>query len=357
MFWKTFRWSFVITLISLVLAFMYGGWEALILCVILALLEVSLSFDNAVLNATILRKMSPFWQQIFLTIGIFIAVFGMRLIFPLVIVGVAANINPFEALQLALQKGDPHEPGTYGYIFASIHPIVAAFGSMFLLMLFLTFITEDHKVKWLTWIEKPLAKLGKIPMVSVAISILALYFVSTMLPAEQQMEVLTAGLLGIVLFIIIHGLSAAFKHYSEEKAKSQSLALATGKAGFLLFLYLEVLDATLSFDGAIGAFAITPDPVIIALGLGFIGAIFVRSLTVYMVKRKTLENLIYLEHGAHWAIGALAVLLLTSIVFHVNEIITGLIGIVFIGAAFASSMLYIKRQHKKGLKVTLDQNA
>ena len=350
MFWKTFRWSFIITIVSLVLAFMYGGWTALFLCIILALLEVSLSFDNAVLNATILRKMSPFWQQIFLTIGIFIAVFGMRLIFPLLIVGIAANINPFEALQLALQKGDPHEPGTYGYIFASIHPVVAAFGSMFLLMLFLTFIFEEREVKWLTWIEKPLEKLGKIPMLSVAVAIGALYFVSTALPAEEQMRVLTAGLLGIVLFIIIHGLSTAFKHYSEDQAKTKSLALATGKAGFLLFMYLEVLDATLSFDGAIGAFAITPDPVIIALGLGFIGAIFVRSLTVYMVKRRTLENLIHLEHGAHWAIGALAVLLLTSIIYHVNEIVTGLIGIVFIGAAFASSMLYLKRKHIHLLK-------
>lgn len=345
MFWKTFRWSFIITIASLIAAYVYGSWTALFLCIILGLLEVSLSFDNAVLNATILRRMSHFWQQIFLTIGIFIAVFGMRLIFPLLIVGIAANINPIEALQLALQKGDPHEPGTYGYIFASIHPVVAAFGSMFLLMLFLTFIFEEREIKWLKWLEVPLAKLGKIPMLAVAISIGALYFISQTLGVEKQVEVLTAGLLGIVLFIVIHGLSHVFKQYSENQAKS--VALATGKAGFLLFLYLEVLDATLSFDGAIGAFAITPDPVIIALGLGFIGAIFVRSLTVYMVKRKTLENLVYLEHGAHWAIGALAVILLTSITFHINEIITGLIGIVFIGAAFASSMLYNKRKHQQ----------
>ena len=344
MFLKTFRWSFVITLIALVLAYLYGGWEALFLCIVLGILEVSLSFDNAVLNATILRKMSPFWQKIFLTIGIMIAVFGMRLIFPLIIVGVAANINPLEALQLALLKGDPDTPGTYGYIFASIHPIVASFGSMFLLMLFLTFILEEREHKWLKWIEIPLAKLGKVPMAPVAIAIVALFLVTTSLPAAEQMRVLTAGLLGIVLFIVIHGLSAAFKHYSEEKAKTQSVMLATGKAGFLLFMYLEVLDATLSFDGAIGAFAITPDPVIIALGLGLIGAIFVRSLTVYMVKRRTLESLVYLEHGAHWAIGALAVVLLLSLIFHVNEIITGTIGVVIIGASFVSSLRYRRKQ-------------
>src|SRR5690606_11291968 len=108
--------------------------------------------------------MSPFWQKLFLTLGIVIAVFGMRLIFPIAIVSIAAGINPWDAFQLALQKGDPHEPGTYGYIFASVHPVVAAFGGMFLLLLFLTFVLEERKIMWLTWLEKPLAKLGKIPL-------------------------------------------------------------------------------------------------------------------------------------------------------------------------------------------------
>jgi len=342
MFWKTFRWSLIITALALVLAFMYGGWQALILCTVLGILEISLSFDNAVLNASILRKMSPFWQKMFLTIGIIIAVFGMRLVFPIAIVSIAAGINPIEALQLALQKGDPHEPGTYAYIFASVHPIVAAFGGMFLLLLFLNFIFEERKITWLSWIEKPLAKLGKIPLISVGVAVVALLLAVLPLPENQRVEVLTAGLIGIFVFFVVHGLGEAFKRYGEKRAKT-SKSLAVGKAGFFLFLYLEVLDATLSFDGAIGAFAITPDPIIIALGLGLIGAVFVRSLTVYMVKRKTLESLVYLEHGAHWAIGVLAVILLTTMTTHVNEFITGGIGVAFILAALGSSLLYQRR--------------
>jgi hypothetical protein len=349
MFWKTFRWSLIITLIALVLAFMYGGWQALILCVILGILEVSLSFDNAVLNATILRKMSLFWQKIFLTIGILIAVFGMRLIFPLLIVGVAAQLNPVETLQLALAKGDPHQPGTYGYIFASVHPIVAAFGGMFLLLLFLTFIFEKRKITWITWLERPLAKLGRIPLMSVGVSVIALLLATTPLSPDVRVEVLTAGLIGIVVFFLVHGLGEAFKRYGEKKAKT-STTLAVGKAGFFLFLYLEVLDATLSFDGAIGAFAITPDPIIIALGLGLIGAIFVRSLTVYMVRQNTLESFVHLEHGAHWAIGVLSAILLISISFHINEFITGGIGVAFILAAFTTSLLY-RRRHLDKTKV------
>lgn len=349
MFWKTFRWSFIITALAFVLAFMYGGWQALVLCIVLGILEVSLSFDNAVLNATILRKMSHFWQKMFLTVGIVIAVFGMRLIFPLLIVGIAANISPIEAFQLALEKGDPHEPGSYAYIFASVHPVVAAFGGMFLLLLFLNFIFEKREITWLSWIEKPLAKLGKIPLMAIGVSVIALLLASLPLHEADRTRVLTAGLVGIFVFFIVHGLGEAFKRYGEKKAKT-SMALAVGKAGFFLFLYLEVLDATLSFDGAIGAFAITPDPIIIALGLGLIGAMFVRSLTVYMVKKRTLENLVHLEHGAHWAIGALAVLLLLSISSHVNEFITGGIGVAFILAALASSLAYNKRRHARKRK-------
>lgn len=342
MFLKSFRWSLIITLVSLVIAYFYGGVPALILCIVLGILEISLSFDNAVLNATILRKMSPFWQKIFLTIGILIAVFGMRLVFPILIVSIAAGINPVEAFQLALQKGDPETPGTYGYIFASVHPIVASFGGMFLMLLFLTFIFQERKITWLGWIEKPLAKLGKIPLISVGVSVVILLLASLSLPTHEKVEVLVAGLIGIVVFFVIHGLGEWFKKYGEDRA-AHSTGLAVGKAGFFLFVYLEILDATLSFDGAIGAFAITPDPIIIALGLGLIGAMFVRSLTVFMVRHKTLDNFVHLEHGAHWAIGMLSIILLTSITFHVNEFITGGIGVAFIIAAFITSLRYQKK--------------
>ena len=78
------------------------------------MLEVSLSFDNAVVNATVLVRMSPFWQKIFLTVGVAIAVFGMRLVFPLLIVGITAKLNPVEAVQLALEKGNRSSPAPTG---------------------------------------------------------------------------------------------------------------------------------------------------------------------------------------------------------------------------------------------------
>lgn len=349
MFFRVFRWSLIVTILSLIIAYLYGGWAALFLCFMLAILEVSLSFDNAVLNATILKRMSEFWQKIFLTVGIFIAVFGMRLLFPLLIVGVTAQLNPVEAIQLALQKGSMETPGTYAYILHEANPQIAAFGGMFLSMLFLTFVFEDRKLKWLRWLEIPLAKIGKLSQMAIIVALVTLVAVAEFL-AEDPLIVLMAGILGIVTFVVINGLGKLFEsgmehklHEEDEAAKklggASQLVLATGKAGFFLFLYLEVLDASFSFDGVIGAFAITSDPIIIALGLGLIGAMFVRSITVYLVRKGSLGKYAYLEHGAHWAIGALAAILLLSIGFHVNEIVTGLIGVVFIAAAFISSII------------------
>ncbi|MDS1113355.1 DUF475 domain-containing protein [Gordonia westfalica] len=374
---RIFGLSVVVTIVSLIIAFLYGGVEALILTAILGVFEISLSFDNAVINATILRRMSEFWQKIFLTIGILIAVFGMRLVFPLVIVWLASGLNPVDALDLALNpppndaayfaNGDP----SYETIITDAHPQIAAFGGMFLLMLFLGFVFEQKEITWLSWIERPLEKIGKLEMLEVVIAITLLVLTATYIaPADERSTVMIAGALGMITYILVNGLGEYFNVETEEddeaaepgtdtaekaavegdngRSGPSNLAKATGKAGFFLFLYLEVLDASFSFDGVIGAFAITADPIIIALGLGLIGAMFVRSLTVYLVRKGTLSEYVYLEHGAHWAIGALAFILLYSIGTHVPEIITGLIGVALIIAALISSVVRRNRLAAKG---------
>lgn len=381
---RTFGWSFVITALALVTALLYGGPEALVLCLILAVLEVSLSFDNAVVNAKVLERMSEAWQKIFLTVGVLIAVFGMRLVFPLLVVSVTAGLGPVEAVRLAMAKGDVHEPGSYGYILAEAHPQIAAFGGLFLLMLFLDFVFSEREITWLSWIERPLARAGKLANLSVVVAAIALVLASELL-AEDSHTVLLAGVLGMITYLAVNGLGSLFEdsHVLDDDAPADGeqeqvaraaaaagadastdprapitsaarptgptgLAKATGKAGFFLFLYLEVLDASFSFDGVIGAFAITADPIIIALGLGFIGAMFVRSITIFLVRKGTLAEYVYLEHGAHWAIGALATILLLSIHWHINEVVTGLIGVVFIGAAFWSSVRHRRREGLDG---------
>ncbi|QLL05628.1 DUF475 domain-containing protein [Mycobacterium vicinigordonae] len=349
--------SIAVTIGSLIAAFLYRGFHALILCAILGVLEVSLSFDNAVINATVLRRMDEFWQRIFMTIGILVAVFGMRIFFPLLVVWVTAGLAPRQALQLAFNPPPndaayfPDGSPSYETALTTAHPQIAAFGGTFLLMLFLNFIFGEREITWLSWLERPLGNTGMRAHLSILAAGASLILTSHFLASsEQRYTVLLSGLLGLVVYVVVDGLGSIFA-VGEDVTDTQppgsdgpsELAKASGKAGFFLFLQLEVLDASFSFDGVIGAFAITADPILIALGLGFIGAMFVRSITIFLVRKGTLSEYVYLEHGAHWAIGALAVILLISIRFHVNEILTGLIGVVLIGAALLSSVVRNRR--------------
>lgn len=352
---RTFRWSFGITAIALVGALVLGGLKGLTLVAILIVLEISLSFDNAVVNATILERMSAFWQKMFLTVGILIAVFGMRLLFPLLIVAVTAKLNPVEAVNLALAGGSAEAPGTYAYLLREAHPSIAAFGGMFLFILFLDYIFEDRDIRWLTWLERPLARVGKLDQVSVVVGLVVLVLTAELL-AKEPATVMVAGALGLVTYLLVNGLGSLFEQAGDDdddktddemapvarRGGPTGVAKASGRAGFFLFLYLEVLDASFSFDGVIGAFAITQDIFIIATGLG-VGAMYIRSLTVYLIRKGTLNDYVYLEHGAHWAIGALAVILFVSIKTDVPEIVTGLIGVGFIAAAFVSSLVRNRR--------------
>ncbi|GAO08586.1 DUF475 domain-containing protein [Streptomyces lydicamycinicus] len=361
---KTFGWSFAITALGLALAGVLWGWQGLAIVGILSVLEVSVSFDNAVINAGILRKMNAFWQKIFLTVGILIAVFAMRLVFPVAIVAITAKLGPIEAINLAI-----NDKAQYQELVTSAHPAIAAFGGIFLLMIFLDFIFEERDYKWLSWIEKPMAKIGKLDTLSVIIALVAL-LVAAMTVAtdvahgggDKSATVLLSGVAGLITYLIVGGVSGYFEAKLEdededEEADEAAAAPATkgngsavglaGKAAFFMFLYLEVIDASFSFDGVIGAFAITNDIFMMALGLG-IGAMYIRSLTVFLVRKGSLDDYVYLEHGAHYAIGALAVILLITIKYEISEVITGLVGVVLIGLSFASSVIRNRREGKPG---------
>ncbi len=295
--------------------------------VVLGVLEVSLSFDNAVVNATVLRDMSPTWQRRFLTWGIVIAVFGMRIVFPLVIVAVAARLGPVDAVRLAAT-----DPVTYERIITGAHVGISGFGGAFLAMVGLTFfLDEDKDTHWIAPVERRFAGLSRISGLAIAIVLLALFGISRLLGADAALTFLTAGLFGLVAYVAVQAIGAVME------SDGAAAGAGAAKSGLAAFLYLEVLDASFSFDGVIGAFALSNNLFVIALGLG-IGAMFVRSMTVMLVDRGTLTEYRYLEHGAFYAIIALAAIMLISVRVEVPETVTGLIGAAFIGLAFVASV-------------------
>ncbi|HXK38911.1 MAG TPA: DUF475 domain-containing protein, partial [Candidatus Paceibacterota bacterium] len=292
----------VISGVVLVAAFMWGGLNALFLVALLAILETTLSFDNAVVNAKVLARMSEAWQRRFLTWGILIAVFGTRFVLPILIVAAAVGLSPVAVALLAF-----FDPVQYGTHLEDAHVAIASFGSVFLLLVSLKYFFNDRKtVHWITLIERHMSRWGGIEAIEIAIVLLILLLCAFLLPAEAA-TILIAGLIGAVLFIVIEGIAQSFQ--------VETSAGVVG-AGLALFVYLNILDSAFSLDGVVGAFAITSNLPVIIAGLG-IGAIFVRAFTVALVRAKTLENLPYLEHGAHYAIFGLALSMLVGIFIHV----------------------------------------
>ena len=322
-FLKHFWFSFFLTALGLGAVFLYAGWQGFIIAALLVLLEVTLSFDNAVVNARVLEHMPPAWQKRFLTWGMLIAVFGTRFVLPIFIVSIVTWASPWAITELAL-----FDPAHYGELLEGAKYAIHAFGASFLLLVALKyFLDTNKKLHWLQAVEEHLSKWGRIEALEVVLALLAVAGIAFLVPSAEQAAVLMAGIMGVVLFIVMQGITSAFSVETEGVAAK----------GLTLFIYLNILDSAFSLDGVIGAFALTSSIPIIAVGLG-VGAYFVRSLTIYMVRQKTLDTLVYLEHGAHWAIFGLAVSMLISMLTEVPEFITGSIGVAFVLAAYYSSL-------------------
>ncbi len=310
--------SFIILGLGLLSGYFLGGFEGVYITALLVVLEISLSFDNAVVNAKILDTMDPIWQKRFILFGIPIAVFGMRLLFPLAIVSIVTGMGLFETLHVAI-----NEPHQYEAILKSTETTIFAFGGAFLLMVFLDFFFQEHEITWFKLIEdsKMLKQFSGVANIELIIAIVIGIALGHL---TQDFGVILAFMYGVLL----HSLLGMLDHF---------LSSDTVKSGIAGFIYLEVLDASFSFDGVIGAFALSSNIFIIMIGLG-VGAMFVRSITLYFVEHNTLSQFHYLEHGAHYAIGVLAIIMLVKIMMPIGEAITGTVGIGLISLAFLHSI-------------------
>jgi len=337
---KYFKWSYIITVLGLLLAYFWGehvhagsGFACVFIASVLGVLEVSLSFDNAVVNAMKLETMSELWRRRFITWGIAIAVFGMRFLFPLLIVSIFAKVNILKVLQIALS-----DASQYAYYLHQAHAPIVTFGGAFLIMLFLGYFMNPQKdVDWMPF-EKHLRCVKGVKILDTLVALALVDVVQMVQPPPLRVKVLISGIAGILTYLLIDTISRKLEDLDKNRKKCDCV-VTTGfsYSCFVSFMYLELIDASFSLDGVLGAFALSSDIVIITIGLT-IGAMFVRSLTIMLVDKKTLNEFIYLEHGAHWAIGVLAILMLASTVFIVPEVVTGLSGLLIIIGSLISSI-------------------
>jgi len=336
---RIFGISAAITLLLGVVMFVNGGLPGLWLYIVLVLLEVTFSFDNAVVNSKILERLSDLWQTLFLTVGIFFAVFVVRFLLPLLIVMLTAHLGAGEVISLVLNN-----PDEYSHRLHEAAPLINAFGGMFLVMIGLSYFVDREKdVHWLKHVERGLSQAGQIRFIKLIVMLLVTVLVYATVDASVHGAVLVASLLGIALHVGLDSISFLFEKRQRGLVRMKK---QVGLAAFASFMYLQVLDASFSFDGVIGAFAITSSVLLIVTGLGA-GALWVRSLTVYLVRTGTLAKYRYLEHGAHWAILVLGILMLSKL-YHVElpEWVTGSLGLIFIVTAVITSIV-----EKRGSKV------
>ncbi len=300
--------------------------QSLLTVGLLCILEISLSFDNAVVNATVIKKMDEVWKKRFLLWGMLIAVFGMRFIFPVIIVSIAGGISLLDSVSMALNR-----PDQYAEMMINAHLSVSSYGGAFLLMVALHFFFNAKKdMHWFPVIEGPFAKFATVKSSEIMLALIIIMTIYKFMEASLQSTFIVSAMYGIITYLVVHGLSELL---GDEKMKNVKWM----SSGFGLFLYLEVLDASFSFDGVIGAFAITKQLYEIMIGLG-VGAFFVRGLTLYLVDHEKLDQYQYLEHGAFYALAALALFMLLDHFFHFPEWVTALTGAAILGASIFGSI-------------------
>ncbi len=339
--------------ISAVIEFLYMGILGIVQGTTLTILELSLSFDNAVVNALILVNMPPLWRKRFLTWGMIVAVFGVRLIFPILIVFATTDLTFVESFSLAINN-----PAEYEKVIMASHHIVMAFGGVFLLMIFLSFLFNENKdVHWIASIEKYASRWASIGDLKILIAILTIAIIGFYAPSQiligdvltkiDKSELILPMIYGILLYLSIEFLRGILeddgeKHGSNdsetEREKIEHVASSKlAKGGFASFIYLELIDMSFSFDGVLGAFAVSQNIIIIMLGLGA-GAFAVRNLTILMVDRGTVAEYKYLEHGAMWSIGLLALSMIVQIFIHLPHGLIIAFAIIPIAIAFIQSV-------------------
>ena len=334
---------FAVWFVASVLLFLYGGFFALYQGTILSVLELSLSFDNAVVNATILATMALVWRRRFLLWGMIIAVFGVRFVFPILIVYFSTSMGFIDSFELAIKNPDEYEK-----IIESSHHVIMSFGGMFLLMLFLKFIFDENKdTHWVKYIEQFATKLSKVGDIKALFIMFLMLIITYIAPNEvvmgdamvkvNKLEILVPMIIGVIAFYLLELLKGVIELRNEEKESNSEVKVTELTGGFISFMYLEIIDMSFSLDGVLGAFAITQNIIIIMLGLG-IGAMAVRSLSIYMVEREVVSKYIFLEHGAMWSIGLLALSMLVQIFHHLPAMLITTFAIVPIGLAFVHSI-------------------
>lgn len=300
--------------------------DAIIIIIGLIVFEIVNSIDNAIVNAHVLKTMSEKWRKIFLFWGIITAVFLVRGLLPLVVVWLSIPEIGF----LGALRSVFYSPPEIAHLIEERKGMILIGAGVFLLLLYLHWLFLEKKEPY--FVSDKLIK----PHHGVWFyGFAAFILVSLLYISRFSWQVMLAAAIGYAVFFIMQG----FK----EQAAEQEAALHGPKAhlsDLSKLMFLEVLDASFSFDGVMGAFAFTTSIPLIFIGNG-IGALVVRQLTVKGID--VVANYRWLKNGAMTSIGFLGLFMIVkSFGVHVPEYLPTAITIILVGITFWRSHQYLK---------------
>ncbi len=298
------------------------------LVIILGLIvfEMVNSVDNAIVNAYVLKTMSEKWRKIFLFWGILTAVFIMRGLLPLLVVWLSVpEIGFLGALKAMVES----KPGV-AELMEMRKGIILIGAGVFLLLLYLhwLFLEEKNPLFVVDKFIKP--HYGVWFFACAAIILVALLYL-----ARTSPYLMLSAACGNAIFFIMYGLRE-----QAEKQKKRIIGAASHISDFSRLMYLEVLDASFSFDGIMGAFAFTTSVPLILIGNG-IGALVVRDLTIRGIEKVAKYR--FLKNGAMTSIGLLGIFIISeSFGVKIPKVLPTLITILLVGIAFWESHRFLK---------------
>ncbi len=291
----------------------------------LCLFETVSSIDNAIINAEVLSTMRPKYRRWFLVWGILIAVFGVRGILPWLIVWVVTpELGPVEALTATFSS----DPAAMQAVEQSA-PLLLMGGGMFLVLLFFHWLFLEEKHYGLPG-ERFIQRQGVwfYAIASVLLTVVVWY--------ALQDDPMTAfgAVVGSTAFFITHG----FKQNAEASEKE---LMTSRRSDIAKIFYLEVIDATFSIDGVLGAFAFTLSVPLILAGNG-LGAFVVRELTVRNIE--SIKKYHYLKNGAMYSIVVLgSIMILDAFGAHIPHWLSPVVTFAVVAYFFAKSRAEMKR--------------
>ena len=334
-----FRFALIFTFVGLMLSGVWGfthgvnaGLEMMLkmLCatLFLAFLEVSLSVNNVVINTSVLKQWDQHWRKIYLTLGVLVAALILRLILPVFIVAFATDMSLTKVVNLAINN-----PLEYAYRLRIHYVEIAAFCGMLLFMVFLNFVFIQIKhFNWVKRFEDITSEIGSLEILKLILGICLIFIITSLIPENHQSQIIKVSLMGVFTYYVVRLLGLFLSKKSLSNAENGLI-----KTGVSAFLFLEILDASQSVSSVFGAFAITTDIVVILIGLT-IGAVFARSLTIYLLENDSIISFKYLDLAANYVVGLLAASMLLAVVdLHIPQLMTAIIGFfVFAWALFAT---------------------